>query len=65
MTKMHYTLELARDLEDFGLMVQGEEMRRLHAEVERLTKEKAEAYAQGYSHGLYAARDALNEKFGL
>jgi hypothetical protein len=65
MTKMPYTLELARDLEDLGLMVQGEEMRRLHAAVEALTKEKAQAYALGRSHGLYAARDALNDKFGL
>ena len=65
MTKVPYALELAQDLEDLGLAVQATEMRRLHDAVEALTKEKAEAYAQGYSHGLYAARNALNEKFGL
>jgi hypothetical protein len=65
MNNVPYTLELAQDLEDFGLPVQANEMRRLHAAVEALTKEKAQAYAQGYSHGLYAARNALNDKFGL
>jgi hypothetical protein len=66
MNRKPTALEMADDLEnEWGLTAHADKLRELHEEVRQLIKEKEEAFQEGRSHGLYAARNALNDKFGL
>lgn len=66
MNKKPTAMEMADDLEnEWGLTAHADKLRELYEEVQQLIKEKDEAFQEGRTFGLYAARNALNERFGL
>lgn len=58
-----YLAELLENNATIGLHLEVvKQIRQLHDEYQKV---RDEAYQEGYSQGLYAARNALNERFGL